>query len=154
MVNENRAESSSSPATISSHTVLGFDFGTKRIGVAVGQTLTRNANPLTTISAKEGIPDWQQIDHLIEKWRPQGLVVGKPLNMDGTEQPLTQAATCFAKRLQARYHLPIYEMDERLSTVAAKTEIFAKGGYRALKKKPVDSVAAQLILIDWLNEHS
>lgn len=153
MVNENHTEHSASDPSNISQTLLGFDFGKKRIGVAVGQTLTHSANPLTTIPAKDGIPDWQQLDALIDSWRPQALVVGKPLNMDGTSQPLTQAATSFAKRLQARYHLPVYEMDERLSTVAARSEIFAKGGYRALQKKPVDSVAAQLILINWLNEH-
>lgn len=152
MVNENHVTHTSSTVSMLTHTVLGFDFGMKRIGVAVGQTLTRTANPLTTISAKDGIPNWEQLDQLIEKWHPQILIVGKPLNMDGTIQPLTQAAMRFAKRLQARYHLPVYEVDERLSTVAAKTAVFDQGGYRALKKKPVDSVAAQLILIDWLNE--
>jgi putative Holliday junction resolvase len=134
-------------------TVIGFDFGMKRIGIAVGQTLTGTANPLMTISARDGIPDWQQIAELINTWRPQVLVVGIPLNMDGTIQPITYAAKRFAKRLQARYHLPVDEMDERLTTVTARNEVYEQGGYRALQKKPIDSVAAQIILVHWLSEH-
>ena len=131
-------------------TLLGFDFGMKRIGVAVGQTLTRTANPLPHLVARNGIPDWQQVTNLIRDWHPQALIVGKPLNMDGTVQPLTKAAQSFAKNLQERYHLPVYEIDERLSSVAARNEVFNKGGYRALQNKSVDGVAAQIILLDWM----
>lgn len=134
-------------------TLLGFDFGMKRIGVAVGQTLTHTANPLTTLIAQKGIPDWHLVANLIRDWRPDALVVGKPLNMDGSSQPLTKAAQSFAKNLQERYHLPVYEVDERLSSVAARNEVFTKGGYHALQKKTVDRVAAQIILLDWMNQY-
>jgi putative Holliday junction resolvase len=136
-----------------SYTLLGFDFGMKRIGVAVGQTLTRTANPLPILPARNGIPDWQQVTNLINDWHPQVLIVGKPLNMDGTTQPLTKAAQFFAKNLQQRYHLPVHEVDERLSSVAARDEVFSKGGYRALQNKSVDGIAAQIILLDWMNQH-
>lgn len=137
----------------SSYTLLGFDFGLKRIGVAVGQTLTLTANPLTILKADHGVPVWQHIQDLINTWHPQVLIVGVPLNMDGTTQTLSKAAQNFAKNLQERYHLPVYEVDERLSTKAAREELFNKGGYRALQKKMVDSVAAQILLIDWMNQH-
>ena len=118
----------------SSYTLLGFDFGMKRIGVAVGQTLTCTANPLTILNAQDGVPIWQQITDLIKEWHPQVLVVGVPLNMDGTRQFTSAAAQNFAKTLQERYHLPVYQVDERLSTIAARNEVFNKGGYRALQK--------------------
>lgn len=133
--------------------VLGFDFGTKRIGVAVGQTLTKTAKPLATISAQNGVPDWNKVDAVIQEWHPKALVVGKPLNMDGTRQTITEFAEKFAATLQERYQLPVYEMDERLSTVAAREKVFSDAGYRGLQKKAIDGVAAQLILESWLMEN-
>lgn len=130
--------------------IIGFDFGIKYIGVAVGQTLTRSAQALTTLIAQGGVPNWDEITQLVESWRPQSFVVGLPLNMDGTEQPLTQTTKHFAAQLQARYHLPVYFMDERLSSVEARAELFAAGGYKKLRKKAIDSMAAQLILESWL----
>lgn len=132
-------------------TVLGFDFGLKHIGVAVGQTVTLNANPLTVLKASKGIPEWDALKQLINTWKPDALVVGKPLNMDGTTQPIGDAAEKFAVALRERYKLPVYEIDERLSSVAARDVLFTTGGYRALNKKAIDSTAAQLILLDWLN---
>lgn len=129
--------------------LLGFDFGTKRIGVAVGQTVTQTARPLDTIQAKEGKPNWQSIEKLIKKWLPDALVVGIPLNMDGTEQRITGAARHFAKQLSERYQLPIYEMDERLTTKDAREQLFNEGGYKALQDGQVDRLAAQLILQNW-----
>lgn len=134
--------------------VLSFDFGMKRIGVAVGQTTTQTANPLPIISAKQGIPDWQQIAKLLKTWQPIALIVGLPLNMDGTEQPITIAAKQFAEQLKERFSLPVYSVDERLTTVAARAQLFEEGGFRHLKKQSVDSVAAQLILQDWLQNHA
>src|SRR6185437_5451854 len=96
--------------------VLGFDFGMKYIGVAVGQSITYSASPLTTLLAKDGIPAWQEVEQLLEKWRPQDLIVGVPLNMDGTQQLLTFCARRFIKRLHARFKLPVYEVDERLTS--------------------------------------
>lgn len=133
--------------------VLSFDFGMKRIGIAVGQTATQTANPLPIISAKQGVPDWQQMAKLLKTWQPIALIVGLPLNMDGTEQSITIAAKQFAEQLKERFFLPVYTVDERLTTVAARTQLFEEGGYRHLKKQSVDSVAAQLILQDWLQHH-
>ncbi len=132
--------------------ILAFDFGSKRIGVAIGQRVTQMARPLLTLSAKAGVPQWDKLAQLIKRWQPQELVVGIPLNMDGSEQALTQSARSFAKALKERYHLPVHEMDERLTTVAARESLFEEGGYQALQKGRVDSVAAQLILQAWLNK--
>lgn len=137
------------------HVLLGFDFGTKRIGVAAGQTVTQTARPLAVIAVQNGVPQWNHITQLIKEWQPDGLVVGLPLNMDETEIPqLTQASYAFSEQLRQRYQLPVYSMDERLSTLAAREHIFATGGYRALKKKSIDSVAAQLILESWLQQYN
>ena len=131
-------------------TVLGFDFGTKKIGVAVGQTITHSANPLTTLFTKNGEPPWNEIQKMIQQWKPMALIVGRPLNMDGSTQRLTELAQHFANELKSRYGLPVHEVDERLSTVEARSSVFEEGGYRALKKNSVDSVAAKIILEDWL----
>jgi len=133
--------------------ILGFDFGLKHIGVAAGQALTGTAQPVTTLAAERGTPQWHEVTKLIQTWRPQALVVGIPLNMDGTEQPLTKKARAFAQELAQRYQLPIHPMDERLSSVEARAQLFARGGYKALQKKAIDSVAAQLILESWLSTH-
>lgn len=132
--------------------VLGFDFGTKRIGVAVGQTVTRTATPLTTLRANQGIPNWQHIEKLIKTWRPQCFVVGIPLNMDGSEQPLTVAAKQFASELEKRFNLSVYQIDERLTTKAAREYVFNQGGYKALHQEQIDSIAAQLIVQNWLDD--
>lgn len=133
--------------------LLGFDFGMKRIGVAVGQTVTKTARPLTTLKANQGVPQWDMLNKLIKIWHPDGLIIGIPLNMDGTEQPLTLAARNFAQSLQTRYQLPVYEMDERLSTKDARERLFEQGGFKALQNGQVDSVAAQLILQNWLAQN-
>lgn len=132
--------------------LLGFDFGMKRIGVAVGQTVTQSARPLVTLKANQGVPQWELVDKLIKSWQPDALIVGIPLNMDGTEQPLTEVAREFSQSLQKRYELPVYGMDERLSTKDARERLFNQGGYKALQEGQVDSVAAQLILENWLRK--
>jgi putative Holliday junction resolvase len=132
------------------NTLLGFDFGTKRIGVAVGQTVTGTARPLAVLNAKQGIPAWENVKALIDTWQPDALIVGIPLNMDGSEQPLTLAARRFAHALEKNFKLPVYGMDERLTSVDARARVFDEGGYKALKNASIDSVAAQLILQNWL----
>jgi len=133
--------------------VLGFDFGMKRIGVAIGQTVTQTARPLDTLPAKEGLPNWEALSKLINKWLPDALVVGIPLNMDGTDQPISDKARQFARQLSQHFQLPVHEMDERLTTKAARENLFAEGGYKALQDGQVDRVAAQLILQNWLAEN-
>lgn len=133
--------------------IMAFDFGMKRIGVAVGQTITHSARPLDTLPAKAGVPNWSTIARLIEKWAPDALIVGIPLNMNGTHQAITFKAEAFAQQLQEHYSIPVYKMDERLTTKDAREKLFSQGGYKALQDGQVDQVAAQLILQNWFAEH-
>ncbi|MDZ7735111.1 MAG: Holliday junction resolvase RuvX [Gammaproteobacteria bacterium] len=126
-------------------TLLGFDFGDKRIGVAVGQTLTGTATALTTVAMHQQKPDWPAITRLVNEWQPDALVVGIPLTMTGDDQPLTDRAKAFARRLEGRYHLPVYGVDERLSSHAARNNLRST--------HEVDSEAARIILETWLSEH-
>jgi putative Holliday junction resolvase len=130
----------------SSRTILGFDFGTKSIGVAIGQEITGTASPLDALSAKDGIPDWLKIAIIYEQWAPQLVVVGLPLNMDGSKQQVTFAAQKFANRLHAKFKTPVQTFDERLTTVDAKATLFEMGGYKKLSKGKIDSASACLIL--------
>ncbi|HHF7365714.1 TPA: Holliday junction resolvase RuvX [Legionella bozemanae] len=129
---------------------IGFDFGYKRIGVAVGQQLTRSASPLATLSARMGIPDWNAVAKVIAEWSPQALIVGIPTCIDGSELYTTSAARRFAKELHKRFSLSVHLVDERLSTVEAREQLFAQGGYRKIKQSEVDSIAACVILEQWL----
>ncbi|MBW8184402.1 Holliday junction resolvase RuvX [Shewanella nanhaiensis] len=131
---------------MSSQTVLGFDYGTKSIGIAIGQSLTGSANPLLSIKAVDGIPKWEEIGMLIEEWRPDLVVVGLPLNMDGSEQEMTQRAKKFANRINGRFGVKVETQDERLTTADAKTRLFEMGGYKALTKGQVDAMSAVLIV--------
>ncbi len=134
-------------------TALGFDFGRARIGVAAGQAITASASPIATVEARAGTPDWAHIDRLVAEWQPDALVIGVPVHLDGTEQPLTQAARRFGRQLEARYGLPVHAADERLSSRAASAEIAAArnaGNGRRTRKGDVDRLAARLILEQWL----
>ncbi|ABE55952.1 Holliday junction resolvase YqgF [Shewanella denitrificans OS217] len=127
-------------------TVLGFDYGTKSIGVAVGQSITASASPLLALKAQDGIPNWDEIEKLIKEWQPDLVVVGLPLNMDGTEQDITQRAKKFANRISGRFGVKVLTQDERLTTADAKARLFELGGYKALTKGQVDAVSAVLII--------
>ncbi|WP_133128925.1 Holliday junction resolvase RuvX [Legionella nagasakiensis] len=129
---------------------LGFDFGYKRIGVAVGQRLTASASPLITLEAKQGVPDWDSIQKLINDWRPAGLIVGLPTTLNDGKLYTTKASKTFASELRERFSLPVYLVDERLSTVEARAHLFAQGGYRKIKQAEIDSIAACIILEQWL----
>lgn len=137
-------------------TLLGFDYGLKRIGVAVGQELTGTANPLETLRVPDSGIDWDAIRRLIDEWQADALVVGVPLNMDGTEHEMTLAARRFARRLQGRYGLPVYEIDERLSSVEAAHALRRRGlrPTRGQRHGEIDQEAAQVILQTWLNEQA
>lgn len=137
------------PVKVVSKTLLGFDFGTTRIGVAVGQTFLGSATPLEPIKAREGIPNWDVIEALVNEWQPDGFVVGLPLNMDGSENEMCQRAKKFANRLQGRFGKPRYLMDERLSSYEAKGRVIEAGGSRNFKENSVDGIAAQMILTSW-----
>jgi putative Holliday junction resolvase len=137
---------------MTARTILCFDYGTKSIGVAVGSELTGSATLLTALKAKDGIPDWLQIERLIKEWQPQLLLVGLPLNMDGSEQEFTARTRKFANRLHGRFGLPVTFHDERLSTADARSRLFADGGYRNLSKDKVDSLSAQIIFEGWYEQ--
>lgn len=121
--------------------VLAFDFGSKRIGVAVGDTLTRRPRPLTTLD-NTSRTRWDAIAGLIAEWSPNALVVGVPLTLDGQRQPMTDAAERFCRRLSGRYHLPVYPAEERMTSMAADTT--------PLPGHSRDAVAAAHILAGWL----
>ncbi|MFT5425159.1 MAG: putative Holliday junction resolvase [Gammaproteobacteria bacterium] len=125
--------------------LLCFDFGTKRIGVAVGQTVTQTANPLQTVRNKNNRPDWKTIEQLVDEWQPDALVVGQPLNMMDEVQEMTIAAEKFMRQLHGRFHLPVYSIDERLSSFEA--------AQRTGRTTDLDPVAAQAILETWFAEN-
>ena len=127
------------------NTLLCFDFGTKRIGVAVGQSVTQTATPLQTVKNKNSRPDWDHIKQLINEWQPDALVVGIPLNMMDEVQEMTVASEKFMRQLHGRFHLPVYGVDERLSSFEAKQ--------RTGKTTDLDPVAAQAILETWFAEN-
>lgn len=131
-------------------TYLAFDYGLRRIGVAVGEALTGGARALRTVAARDGEPDWDTIGGLIRTWLPDALVVGVPLHLDGTPQPMTEAARRFARRLQGRYRLPVHQADERLSSDEARRTLAAQGRTAGGTRGRLDPVAAQIILQDWL----
>jgi putative Holliday junction resolvase len=132
---------------------LGFDYGQKLIGVAVGGSHSRLAEPLATVAATKAGPDWGHIARLIQEWRPAALVVGLPLNMDGTSNVMTRAARRFGGELEARYHLPLHWVDERLSTRSAKQSLYEAGIPGTRHKRRLDKLAAQTILQAFLNDH-
>ena len=128
-------------------TVLGFDFGTRWIGVAVGQTLTRQATPLHAIKTS----DWPAIEKLLDEWQPQLFIVGLPLNMRGEAQEITRRALRFARQLEGRFHIPTRLVDERLTTREAY--LIAIENERKKSKTDIDCLAAALITESWLENH-
>lgn len=139
-------------------TLLGFDVGTRFIGVAVGQELTGRAQPLITLHAVDGEPNWDEVDGLVRTWRPDAMVVGIPLTLDGDRQEMTERAESFVKALEQRYQLPVFRSDERLTSMEARHHLppHTKARERrddSRRKALLDQVAAQLILETWFSEH-
>jgi putative Holliday junction resolvase len=129
-------------------TLLGFDYGKHRIGVAVGQDITGTATALCTLGCPDGSPDWGKIGRLIAEWSPAALVVGLPLHADGSDSATTVAARGFAGELEVRYQLPVYCIDERLSSHAAKELQRETPGKN---RDGIDAIAARIILQNWLD---
>lgn len=139
---------------MNARTALGFDYGRKRIGVATGQELTATTQPLATVNVSHDQPDWDHISRLIQEWRPDILIVGLPMHMNGTEHEISDRARRFARQLEGRYQLPVEMVDERLTSLEAE-DILAeqrRTGHirRRTAKHTVDQVAAELILKTWL----
>lgn len=132
---------------------MGFDFGRARIGVAVGNRATGQATALTTLDGRGG-PDWAAVERLLADWGPESLVVGVPVHMDGSEHEMTIAARAFIDELKARFTLPVHAAEERLSSREANARLreARRSGARPrrVRKGDTDSLAAQLILQDWL----
>jgi len=136
---------------MSSATYLGFDYGTKRIGIAVGNTVSASATALDTIQVRKDQPDWQHISRLIAEWQPDALIVGWPIQMDNTDNPVTPRARRFGNQLQGRYNLTVHHVDERLSSHMALSEIREAGYNSQRSRELVDSYAAREILQTFLN---
>ncbi|HET9695085.1 MAG TPA: Holliday junction resolvase RuvX [Steroidobacteraceae bacterium] len=134
--------------------LLAFDFGTRRIGAAVGQTLTGSATAVGALPARGGGPDWAAVDTCIARWAPTRLLVGLPYNMDGSETTTTAACRAFGQELARRTRLPVDFVDERLTSAAAYDELRSerRSGARARRIRPqdIDANAARLILETWM----
>ncbi|UYG00011.1 MULTISPECIES: Holliday junction resolvase RuvX [unclassified Halomonas] len=136
-------------ATPGQRLVLAFDYGTRRIGVAVGNELLKSARELDPLTARDGIPDWQRVETLLKEWQPDLLVVGLPLNMDDSESEMSRRARKFGNRLHGRFGKPVEMVDERGSTREAKS-IARDAGHRGnYREESVDGIAAVLILEGW-----
>ena len=133
-------------------TYLGFDYGSKHLGIAVGGSASGRAEALATASVQSGIPDWSLLDRLVAEWQPAALIVGLPLNMDDSENAMTRAARKFGHRLQGRYNLPVHLVDERLTSVEAKNALVESHVPWKQRKARVDKLAAQTILQAYLDE--
>lgn len=133
-------------------TVLGFDFGTSWTGIAVGQTLTAQATPLEAIKSIRQKPNWQLIEHLIQEWQPQRLIVGLPTMLDGEPDEMTEVAKKFSRQLHGRFHIDTDLVDERLTTREAY--LVAQESEQYKSKPEIDSIAAVLITESWLRNHS
>ncbi len=134
-------------------TVLAFDFGQRRIGIAVGDLATSIASPLTTLCSNSGTQKWSDIGAIIDEWRPGTLIVGVPYNMDGSASALTDLALRFGRQLEGRFGLPVDTVDERLTSREAEAELKRQrrdGLKRRRTSKPdIDKIAARLILETW-----
>jgi putative Holliday junction resolvase len=132
--------------------LFGIDYGTRKIGVAVGQNITSTAMGIAVIAVRNGEVDWTELDKLVQRWKPGAFVVGMPYNMDGSESEMTVQANKFARKLTERYQRPCHPVDERLSTRAAR-EITRNNaellGKRYDDRAKVDAMAAQLLLESW-----
>lgn len=140
-------------AGLQAQTYLGFDFGNKKIGLAVGQLETKTASPLETLRSFKQTPNWDKISQLIDEWQPIGLVVGVSRQADGSDNPITPRMLKFCRQLNGRYNLPVFQIDEALSTFEAKQMLYDDVQLSATKLWAVqDQLAAQLILQSWLNQ--
>ena len=136
-------------------TLLAFDVGARRIGVAVGNTVSSSARELGVLDVHAGGPDWPALDRWMREWKPDALVVGDPATLDGGDQPIRKLARGFALELRRRYALPVEQVDERTSSIEA-AQRFAAGRASGMRKRhqaaQLDAVAAAIILERWLAE--
>ncbi len=131
--------------------VIGFDFGLKRIGLATGQTITGTASPLLTLQAVNQQPDWENIETQIRQWKPDALIVGIPYQLDGGESDITRAARNFSRKLEQRFNLPVYTIDESLSSYEAEEQLKQDIKISKHNKHEIDKIAAAIIVQSWLD---
>jgi len=146
-----------SPHIPADGTVLGFDVGMRRIGVAVGSGLSQGAHAVAVVDVHDHVIDWPSIDRLHREWRPAGMIVGDPLTLDGGDQPIRRHAQTFARALAARYQLPVLMVDERSSSIEAAhrfAEERAAGQRRRRDAAHLDATAAAIIIERWLHAPS
>ena len=149
------------PASMDSHpanitTVIGFDYGARRIGVALGNRISGSARALDVVVNGANGPDWKRIESLLREWRPDAALVGLPLTLDSGEQSNSHAARAFAAELQTRHRLPALMVDERLSSREAAHRFAARRASGAARRKDaanLDAVAAEVIVEQWLREN-
>lgn len=134
--------------------MLAFDFGEKRIGVAVGEWETRTAHALEVIAGEANAPRFSRIAELIAEWRPVEMVVGLPTYLDGGEHEMTRRCRRFANQLHGRFNLPVALVDERLTSAAAEAELAEAGVFGQRRRAALDSLAARGILNDYLNRRA
>lgn len=134
--------------------VMAFDWGLRNIGVAVGNIALGTSQPCGIVRARDGTPDWSGIAALIAEWQPEQLVVGEPLNMDGTDSEIAPRARKFSRQLEGRFNLPVALADERLSSNEARSASRARGHRGDYAAAPIDDQAAEIILRTWLGENS
>ena len=127
--------------------ILSFDFGTKKIGVAVGQTKTRTSSPLEVIFNKNNVTNWSKIHSIVEEWRPELILVGKPLNMDGTDSDIMKTVNIFFEKLNKITNIPCKYVDERLTSFEARQNLLE------IKTDLVDAHAAKILIDHWLSEN-
>lgn len=132
--------------------VMAFDFGSQKMGVAFGQALLGTASPLPLLPMKDGIPNWDQLLKLIQDWQPDACLVGLPLNMDDSESELSRRARKFARRLRHQTNLPVWMVDERLSTRDARERVTQIGQTRRGKLPSADAMAAVLLAETWFRD--
>ena len=143
------------PESNKHQTVIAFDYGLRQIGIAHGQTLTCSAEGISILKASDGVPNWDQTEALLQEWKPNLLLVGLPLNMDGSESELSRLARKFARRLQGRFNLEVLMVDERLTSQDAKSTLREAGSERQsgrIDLTKIDHLAAALILQSWLDQ--
>lgn len=133
---------------------MGFDFGTVRIGVAIGETVTGLAHPLTTIPSEPVAQRFEQIGALLAEWQPHQIIVGLPTALDGAEHEMTQRCRRFGNQLHGRFNLPVTWVDERLTSIEAAQRLQQAGQSARDMKTHVDAVAAQILLQQWLDQHA
>ena len=133
-------------------TLMAFDFGTQKMGIAIGQTQITSATPLSLFPMKDGIPQWDQLLKIVKQWQPQLCIVGLPLNMDGSESELSARARKFARRLRHQTNIETVMVDERLTTREARQQLEYYQEKGQAKRLSADSFAAALLIERWYRE--